>query len=135
MRRGQKGQSVVEFAVIIPLFLMFVMGIIYGGFAYADYLRCNNAVREIARAYSIEEANKRGTFKDKVNSNNGAFLEGYNAVPVTKLYKVTYNLDDTTKSDYVTVSVTFELNIGDNDFGRKVLPEELKPMRCTMPLE
>ena len=135
MRRGQKGQSVVEFAVIIPLFLIFVMGIIYGGFAYADYLRCNNAVREIARAYSIEEANKRGTFKDKVNSNNGAFLEGYNAVPVTKLYKVTYNLDDTTKSDYVTVSVTFELNIGDNDFGRKVLPEELKPMQCTMPLE
>ena len=135
MRRGQKGQSVVEFAVIIPLFLMFVMGIIYGGFAYADYLRCNNAVREIARAYSIEEANKRETFKDKVNSNNGAFLEGHNAVPVTKLYKVTYNLDDTTKSDYVTVSVTFELNIGDNDFGRKVLPEELKPMRCTMPLE
>ena len=135
MRRGQKGQSVVEFAVIIPLFLMFVMGIIYGGFAYADYLRCNNAVREIARAYSIEEANKRGTFKDKVNSNNGAFLEEHNAVPVTKLYKVTYNLDDTTKSDYVTVSVTFELNIGDNDFGRKVLPEELKPMQCTMPLE
>ena len=133
--RGQKGQSVVEFAVIIPLFLMFVMGIIYGGFAYADYLRCNNAVREIARAYSIEEANKRGTFKDKVNSNNGAFLEEHNAVPVTKLYKVTYNLDDTTKSGYVTVSVTFELNIGDNDFGRKVLPEELKPMQCTMPLE
>ena len=134
MRRGQKGQSVVEFAVIIPLFLIFVMGIIYGGFAYADYLRCNNAVREIARAYSVKE-NERETFKDKVNSNNGAFLKERNAVPVTKLYKVTYNLDDTTKSDYVTVSVTFELNIGDNDFGRKVLPEELKPMQCTMPLE
>ena len=133
--RGQKGQSVVEFAVIIPLFLIFVMGIIYGGFAYADYLRCNNAVREIARAYSIEEANKRGTFKDKVNSNNGAFLKERNAVPVTKLYKVTYNLDDTTKSGYVTVSVTFELNIDKDDFGRKVLPEELKPMQCTMPLE
>ena len=58
-----------------------------------------------------------------------------NAVPVTKLYKVTYNLDDTTKSGYVTVSVTFELNIDKDDFGRKVLPEELKPMQCTMPLE
>ena len=134
MRRGQKGQSVVEFAVIIPLFLMFVMGIIYGGFAFADYLRCNNAVREIARAYSIEEDNKRETFKDKVNSNNGAFLEEHNAVPVTKLYKVTYSLKDPDPK-YVTVSVTFKLNIGDNDFGRKVLPEELKPMQCTMPLE
>ena len=132
--RCQKGQSVVEFAVIIPVFLIFVMGIIYGGFAFADYLRCNNAVREIARAYSVKE-NERETFKDKVNSNNGAFLKERNAVPVTKLYKVTYNLDDTTKSGYVTVSVTFELNIGDNDFGRKVLPEELKPMQCTMPLE
>jgi hypothetical protein len=55
-------------------------------------------------------------------------------VPVTKLYKVTYSLKDPDQK-YVTVSVTFELNIGDNDFGRKVLPEELKPMQCTMPLE
>ena len=135
MRRGQKGQSVVEFAVIIPLFLIFVMGIIYGGFAFADYLRCNNAVREIARGYSVEETEKRGTFKDGVKGNKEEFLKEYNAVPLTNLYKVTYDLDDTSKSGYVTVEVNFKLNIGDNDFGRKVLPEELKPMRCTMPLE
>lgn len=48
--KNQKGQSLVEFAVALPLLLLIVMGIAQFGMALNVYLTLNNAVREGARA-------------------------------------------------------------------------------------
>ena len=51
--RFQKGQSVVEFALILPFFIFFLFGIIYFGMGFADYVALNDIARGSARAASI----------------------------------------------------------------------------------
>lgn len=47
---NQKGQALVEFAIILPILLMLVMGILQFGMMLNSYLTIENAAREGARA-------------------------------------------------------------------------------------
>lgn len=49
----QRGQSIVEFAVILPLFLLLFIGIVHTGVAFSDYLMVNHTVRSIAHEASL----------------------------------------------------------------------------------
>lgn len=49
MKLMQKGQSMVEFAVIFPFFMFLIMSLAYFGLAFADYLQLNNIARSSAR--------------------------------------------------------------------------------------
>ncbi len=51
--RAEEGQNIVEFALLLPLLLYLLLGIIQFGFIFAAYLTLNNAVREGARWGSI----------------------------------------------------------------------------------
>ena len=53
LRRGQRGQSMVEFAIVIPFCLIFIMGIAYFGAAISDYIALNNMARSCAREASL----------------------------------------------------------------------------------
>ena len=48
--RNQNGQSLVEFAIILPIILLLVMGILQFGMMLNSYLAIQNAAREGARA-------------------------------------------------------------------------------------
>ncbi|MDF2614267.1 MAG: TadE-like protein [Clostridia bacterium] len=48
--KNQRGQALVEFAVILPLLLLLIMGIIQFGLVMNAYLTTQNAAREGARA-------------------------------------------------------------------------------------
>lgn len=50
-----KGQAMVEFALIIPLFLFMVFGIIYFGMLFHDYSTLSNIARSSAREAAITE--------------------------------------------------------------------------------
>lgn len=54
MLKGQKAQGIVEFAVVLPLFLLLSLGVIYFGMAFSDYLTMNNTVRSIAHEASLK---------------------------------------------------------------------------------
>lgn len=45
----QRGQSIVEFALIFPLFILLIFSVIYGGLLFADYLTLSNTARSSAR--------------------------------------------------------------------------------------
>lgn len=47
--RDEDGQNIVEFALLLPVLMYILMGIIQFGFIFAAYLTINNAVREGAR--------------------------------------------------------------------------------------
>ena len=49
----QKGQSILEFAVVLPLFLLVIYGIIYFGMAFTDYMALNNIARSSVREASL----------------------------------------------------------------------------------
>ncbi|WP_302298036.1 TadE/TadG family type IV pilus assembly protein [Mitsuokella multacida] len=48
--RFQRGQSIVEFALVLPLFLLFTFSIIYFGCVFADYVTLGTIARSSARA-------------------------------------------------------------------------------------
>ena len=52
--RRQKGQAIVEFALVFPLLLFLLWGLIYTGLLYRDYLNLSNLARDSARAASIQ---------------------------------------------------------------------------------
>ena len=54
LRRLQKGQSVIEFALVLPLFLLFVVGVCYVGMIMADYLTLSSIARSSAREASVK---------------------------------------------------------------------------------
>ena len=48
-RRGERGASLVEFALLLPLFMMMVLGMFSGGMAYNRKNSITNATREAGR--------------------------------------------------------------------------------------
>ena len=51
----QKGQGVIEFALVLPFLMLIIMGMCYFGMAFSDYLMLNNNVRSIAREASLTD--------------------------------------------------------------------------------
>ena len=48
-RSGQRGQSLVEFAAVVPVFLLVVMGVIDFSVGLKSWIQITNAAREAAR--------------------------------------------------------------------------------------
>jgi Flp pilus assembly protein TadG len=53
MQNKQKGQSIIEFALVLPLFLLLVFGLFYIGMFFADYLTLSSIARSSAREAAI----------------------------------------------------------------------------------
>jgi Flp pilus assembly protein TadG len=51
--RHQPGQSLVEFALILPVLMLVLMGIVQMGFVFNAYVTISNATREAARTATI----------------------------------------------------------------------------------
>jgi len=56
-RKNEKGQSLVEFALVVPLVLMILMAVIEFGFMFNAYITISNASREGARLGALGNDN------------------------------------------------------------------------------
>lgn len=56
--RNEQGQSVVEFAIVLPILLIIIGGIIDFGWVYSNQLSLNNCAREGAR-YAVVHATEQ----------------------------------------------------------------------------
>ena len=45
----QKGQGLVEFAMVLPFLILIILGLIYIGLLFSDYIALNNVARTAAR--------------------------------------------------------------------------------------
>lgn len=52
-RRRSSGQSLVEFSLVIPLFLLFILGIVDGGRAIFAFNQMSQISRDVARVASV----------------------------------------------------------------------------------
>ena len=123
--RKQKGQALVEFALIVPFFLLLVFGIIYSGMLFYDYSTLSNVARSAAREKAITETASNDEiighyFKD------GHFVYGL----VTGLYSPASNAlqiegpkTDTEHKDDIVVTVTMKLTES-SYLMRLILPEQ-----------
>ena len=125
--KNQNGQATVEFAFIAALFMFIVLGMIYGGILFMDYLQYNNAARAIAR----DVAFTKNTDVDELKK----YFQ-----PITNLYTPTLKKPETKIVDEKVVEVTVEISLkiskhmGLTDF-IGFPPDELKPIIYTMPVE
>lgn len=51
--KRQKGQDIIEFALLLPIFLLVLCGIIYCGFMFGDYQTVQGIVRNAAREAAV----------------------------------------------------------------------------------
>ncbi len=68
-QRGERGASAVEFALVMPLLLMLLFGIISTGMTFSDHLAATNATREGARygaATNMSEPGWATSVKERV---------------------------------------------------------------------
>lgn len=52
----QRGQAVVEFALVLPFFMLLLFGLLTAGFLFADYMTLSNVARSSAREAAIGES-------------------------------------------------------------------------------
>ena len=62
-RRGDQGQSTVEFALVLPLVVLVVLFIVQAGLVVRDQLLVSHAAREAARAASVSDSDRLGAAK------------------------------------------------------------------------
>lgn len=108
----QKGQSIVEFAVVLPFLLLIVLGIMYSGFIYSDYEAINDLARMAARDASVMTAE---TYRKTTDSGAAVGFDElkakYKAVGLPNNLYVLRDVNIEYKSDQrIVVTVTAELN-------------------------
>ena len=82
--KKQKGQVIVEFAIVLPLFLFLIFGLIYSGMLFHDYSTLSNIARSAAREKAIStEATDAAIMEHYYDTANKQFKGGL----LTQLYK------------------------------------------------
>lgn len=103
-----RGQSLVEFAIILPVLLLLVVGIIDLGMGFKTYMGLTNAAREGVRWITIHPSDRIGaefriaTESDRIGVKSGVLVEGGYDVRFTP-NKLSY-----AAGEKVTVSVDYD---------------------------
>jgi len=141
---GQKGQALVGFALVALFLCLLLTGLIYGGFAYADYLQYNNAARSIAREVAIQQESKREAVVASFDGQSyppGSPALSRHINPLTSLYTARFQvtLEDDATADTEgkdLVQVTIKLTPSDRTpTGKREFLPAFKDIKYTMRLE
>jgi len=81
--RNEKGQSLVEFAILLPVLLLLLMGILEFGLMLNSYLTINNSAREGARLGIVAGSNIE--IKQLINNISPNLDSKYVVINVTPL--------------------------------------------------
>ena len=113
--KKQKGQTLVEFTLVLPFFLLLIFGLIYSGMLFYDYSTVSNMARSVARERAITPISGEGAITtDKIIK---YYYDGKKFTPyrlVTGLYHPAANalkIKEPTDADPdIIVTVTMELS-------------------------
>ena len=139
----RRGQSLVEFALILPMFALLLFGLIYGGIMFLQWLNMSNDSRAEARRYAVmTESQIKEALGDPLptETNPKAFT---GADRFGSFYKVTQKFwieNDSSTAKPKDVVVTLELERNNDDLPNILRwmdwpPEKLKTLEYRMKLE
>ena len=80
--KRQRGQSALEFALIVPIVFLMIFAAIYGGIMFMDYLNFSNEARAIARQIAVA-TDKTAAIQKYRASAGGSTLERFYNVNIT----------------------------------------------------
>lgn len=78
--KRQKGQDIVEFALLLPIFLLVLCGIIYCGFMFGDYQTVQGIVRNAAREAAVVGHYTESTDPSQPIDNYKIIADKYNQI-------------------------------------------------------
>lgn len=107
-KRDEKGQAMVEFALVLPLLLLILCGILDFGWLFYNQLMLNNADREATRVIVVNSSASDPTSLAilTVNKASNGFFNANNCAAT-----VTYTNPNTKTDGDVTVVLTYKMNI------------------------
>jgi len=97
---GRRGQSLVEFSLVLPVLLIIVFGIIDFGMGLRSYISLTNATREGARFAAV--GNPAGSFPSQCNGTTTTTVIGRTCVAVEGL----------NRSNITSLTVTYPDGVG-----------------------
>lgn len=101
----QRGQSIIEFAVIVPAFLALMLFTIYGGMMISDYLALKHVAGTAARVATLEGAIA------SIPSDNQAALTSHTALMVCDRATLTLTPTKLDGGDFVCVTASADVKI------------------------
>lgn len=125
--RGEDGQALVEFAIVVPLLLMLVTGIIQFGLVFNKYITLTDAARNGAQTLAIGRGLSNPCDPAVLQTVNSGSATGLTSAQVTPSFSsgsdfcgsgtYTYNTSGNTngteiQGDQATVTVTQTFNLG-----------------------
>ena len=78
--KRQKGQDIVEFALLLPIFLLVLCGFIYCGFMFGDYQTVQGIVRNAAREAAVAGHYTESTDPSQPINNYKIIADKYNQI-------------------------------------------------------
>lgn len=108
--KKHKGQALVEFALILPLFLLMLYGIIYSGMMFHDYSTLSSIARTCAREAAISTTTNyseiAGTYEGLLDNLMTSFYKkadsnAISIVPVGDGVQATINMQLNVKGFFV----------------------------------
>jgi Flp pilus assembly protein TadG len=134
MMKRQKGQDIVEFAILVPLFFLILIAMCAFGMFFSDYITFNNVARSVAREAVVREP---GDSWDNVKTRNfNEYKTAGNLYKLTNENNITIEQTTVDGSPSVTVTVqapmktqgAFFSNLG---WAGLLQGSDLKTMRAT----
>ena len=119
--KRQRGQSVVEFAFVLPMFTLFLFGLIYGGIMFLQYFNLSNDARAEARRIAVMTSTQRNDYFSASSEKNYPTEGNPKSVVNPKKFGTFYNVqqqiwftfDSSDKLEDVIVRVEFNRDNAD----------------------
>lgn len=109
-RESQRGQAMVEFALIAPVFFLLLFGVIQMGILFGGQIGLVNAAREVARyASTVPAGASAGTITTQANAVLGRSIPANNGGAVTTVAYCSYQnpTSPVTYSQKVTITIRY----------------------------
>lgn len=121
-RRNERGAVAVEFALVLPILVILVLGIVEFGRAYNAQIAVTHAAREAARTMAVQDdpAAARGAAINAAPSLNPALTDA----------QVTVSPADCTAGATATVNIQYNVTFVSGWFGPGVDLTGTAAMRC-----
>lgn len=131
----RRGQSAVEFSLLLPVFALLLFATIYVGMFVLDYVTLDNAAAQAARHAAMNSTEDYEITADDVTKIRATklFLTWYKLEGECTKRRIIYNEDTPTLPEYVTVMIQATLNKTDTILG-DILPNAYTVSK-TVPVE